>query len=64
MCWAHHNTSGFEPDLDSVVAKVALIRNVGVWVDVDRVVGARIHAGLAADADFVIEVNDPVTGAM
>ena len=64
MRGAHDNTCRFEPDLNSVIAKIALIRNVGVWVDVDRVVWACIHARLAADADVVIEVDNSVAGAM
>ena len=63
MRGAHDNTCRFEPDLNSVIAKIALIRNVGVWVDVDRVVWACIHARLAADADVVIEVDNSVAGA-
>jgi len=43
-----------------VRAKVALHRGVLVRVDVERVVRARLHAGLAADAAARVEVDDAV----
>ncbi len=59
---AHHHTRRLEPDLDAVVAEVALVRRRGLGVDVDRVVGAGVHAGLAADAVVVFEVDHAVVG--
>ena len=44
-------------------AKVALLSRVGVRVDVQRVVGASLHAGLAADAAVAVEVYDAVVAA-
>ena len=39
------------------------IRDSGLGVDVERVVGARVHARLAANAVIVLEVNNAVVGA-
>ena len=49
-----------EPHLDLVRAEVALGRGLRAGVDVERVVGAALHAGLAADAAAAVEVHDPV----
>src|SRR5438132_316804 len=53
----------FQADVDPVRAEVALHRRVFEWVDVQRVVRARLHAGLAADAAARVEVDDPVGAA-
>ena len=57
---AHDLTRRFEVLLQPVVAHVALVRGVRFWVDVERVVGASVHARLAANAIVVLEVNDAV----
>ena len=41
-------------------AEVALLGGVGVGIDVQRVVRARLHAGLATDAAIAVEVYDAV----
>lgn len=41
-------------------AKIALGSGMGVVVDVDGVVGTRLHAHLAPDAVLVIKVDDTV----
>jgi hypothetical protein len=41
-------------------AEVALLSSVCGGVDVKRVVRARLHAGLAADAAVTIEIDDSV----
>ncbi len=41
-------------------AEVALLGRVVVGVDEDRVIGTRGDARLAADADRLVEVHDPV----
>src|SRR5439155_15581366 len=61
---AHDHARGFEPDLQPVRAVVALGRGVRVRVDVERVVGAALHAGLAADAARAVEVHDAVGAAV
>src|SRR2546430_307531 len=61
---AHDHARGLEPDLQPVRAVVALGRGVRVRVDVERVVGAALHAGLAADAARAIEVHDAVGAAV
>jgi hypothetical protein len=50
----------FETLLDAVGAEVALLRAAGLLVEVEGVVGAGLHAGLAADADVLVEVDDAV----
>ena len=61
---ADDHARGLEPDLDPVRAVVALGRRPGVRVDVERVVGARLHARLAADAPGAVEVHDAVGAAI
>jgi hypothetical protein len=43
-------SSGFEPDLNAAGAKIALGCGPGIGVNIKGVVGAGLHAGLAADA--------------
>ena len=54
------DAGGLEPDVDPVRAEVALLGRVILGVDEDRVVGAGRDAGLAADADRLVEVDDAV----
>src|SRR5579864_6507061 len=53
-------TGWLEPDVDAVRAEVALRSRLGDRVDIERVVGAGLHAGLAADAPAAVEVDDAV----
>jgi hypothetical protein len=39
---------------------MALSGGPGVWIDVKRVVRARLHTSLTADAAVIIEINDAV----
>src|SRR5690606_35807148 len=57
---AHHRAGGLEAHLHPMRAVVALGRGAGLGIDVDRVVGARLHAGLAADAHVLVELHDAV----
>src|SRR4029079_19280879 len=57
---AHRHARRLQPHLDLVRAEVALGRRLRVRVDVDRVVGTALHAGLAADAAARVEVPDAV----
>ena len=57
---ADDHTGRLEPDLHPVRAVVALRGRVGVGVDVECVVRAGLHAGLAADAAVAVEIDDPV----
>ncbi len=59
---AHDHTRRCEINLDPVVAEVALLGGVCFRVDVQRVVGARVHARFAADAVVVLEVHHTVVG--
>ena len=56
------DAGGLEADFDPMIAEVALVGGAGVGVDVQRVVGAGVHARLAADAVVIIEVDDAVRG--
>src|SRR5207245_11046568 len=51
---------GLEVDLDPVHAVVALGRRLRLGIDVERVVGAGLHARLAADATVAVEIHDAV----
>jgi len=53
----------FKAHVETVRAHVALLRAVVIGVDEDGVVRAGGHARLAADADRLVEVNDPVIPA-
>ena len=57
---AHLDAGGLEALVDAVGAEVALGRGVGLFVDVDCVVGACLHAHLASDAARVVEVDNAV----
>jgi len=41
-------------------AEVTLLSGVILWIDEDGVVGAGSHAGLATDADGLVEVDDTI----
>ena len=56
----NHRARRFEPDLEAMAAEVALLSGVILRVDEDRVVRARRDARLAADADRLVEVDEPV----
>ena len=49
--------------LDPMGAVIAFRGRVGVRIDVERVVGTGLHAGFAADAAAVIEIDDAVGAA-
>src|SRR5712692_1592474 len=57
---ADDDASGLESHLDPVRAEVALRGRVRLGVNVERVVGAGLHAGLAADAALAVEIDDAV----
>ena len=46
--------------INSVGTEVALGRGVGVFIDINRVIGARLHAHFATDTTLVVKVNDSV----
>ena len=60
--WAHDLARRLQAYLDPVVAHIAFVCRIGLGVDVERIVGAGIHARLASDAVVVLEVNDTVVG--
>src|SRR2546425_5615840 len=51
---------GFQSDIDAMRAEVTLLRRMIFGIDKDRVVRTGCHAGLAADADRFVEVDDAV----
>ncbi len=55
-----HDTGWFQSHFGAVGAVVALGGGMAVGVDVERVVGARLHTRLAADAARVVEVDDAI----
>jgi hypothetical protein len=57
---ADGDARGLQPDVEAVRAQVAFLGRVVFGVDEDRVVGACGDAGLAADADRLVEVDDAV----
>ena len=57
---ADDHARGLEPHLHAMGAVVALRGGVRARVDVERVVGAGLHARLAADAPLAVEVHDAV----
>ena len=57
---ADDHAGGFDAVLDAMRAEIALRRGHGVRIDVERVVGAGLHAALAADAAAVVEIDDAV----
>ena len=57
---ADHHAGRLEPDVQAVSAEVALLGRVIFGVDEDGVVGAGGDAGLASDADGLVEIDDAV----
>jgi hypothetical protein len=60
MLRADVHAGGRSSDLDTVRAIVALGSGVVVWIDVEGIIGAGLHAGLATDAAVVVKINDSV----
>ena len=50
----------FESYFHTVSAKVAFRCGVGIGIDVKGIVGAGLHARLAANAEVVVKVNDAI----
>ena len=59
-CRADRHARGLEPDFQLVLAEIALVRGAGFRRDVQRVVGARVHAALAADAAGIVKIHHAV----
>ena len=60
MLWADVHAGRFEADVHPVGAVIALGSGAGIWVNVERIVGAGLHAGLAADAAVFVKINDAI----
>ena len=61
---ADHDAGRLEAGLHAMGTVVALGRGVRLGIDVERVVGAGLHARLAADAPRAVEVHDAVRPAV
>ena len=59
----HDFTSGFVSQLDAGGVEVTLGGGVFIRIDVERIVGTSLHAGLATDAALAVEVHDSVLPA-
>ena len=55
-----NDTTRLQADFQPVRAEVALGRRVADRVDVQRIVGARLHARLAPDATIRVEIDDSI----
>jgi len=57
---ADDDAGGLKPDLYAVRAEITFGRGPGIGIDVQGVVGAGLHAGLATDAALIVEIDDAV----
>ncbi|MDP7066737.1 MAG: hypothetical protein QF637_03880 [Acidimicrobiales bacterium] len=62
MSRTHDYTGWFEAQFDSVIAEVAFVCSICLGVNVNGVIGTRIHASLTTDAVVVIKVHHAVGG--
>jgi len=60
MLGADYNTGRFESDFGTMRAKVALRCRALIRINVNGIVGASLHAGLATDAAIRTEIDDTV----
>ena len=60
MSRAHNYTGWFQAHLNSVVTEIALIGGIGLWVDVNRIVWASIHAALTTNAVAVVKIHHTI----
>ena len=60
MFGANDDAGGFESHIQTMRAESAFRGGVGFGVEIDRVVGAGLHAGFTSDADAWVELNDAV----
>ena len=51
---------GFESHIQTMRTECAFCGGIGFGVEIDRVVGAGLHAGFAADANARVELDDAV----
>src|SRR5690348_11984608 len=61
--WANDHTSGLEATLDAMGTKVTFGGRVRGRIEIKRVVGARLHAGFAANTAGRVEVDDAIRAA-
>jgi hypothetical protein len=60
MLWTDNHAGGFQSQLGTVSAIVALGGGMGIGIDVERVIGASLHARFAADAARRVKVYDAI----
>ena len=56
----NNNTGRLEPDIDAMRAEVTFLSRMIVRINKDRIVRTRRHAGFAANADRLVEIDDAV----
>src|SRR5215831_20903000 len=61
--WTDDHTRRFQILLDPVRTEIALGRGVAVGIDIERIVGAGLHATFAADTATIVEVYDSIRTA-
>ena len=60
MFWTNHNTGGFESHVDAMRAESAFGGGVRFGVEINRIVGAGLHAGFTSDANARVELDDAI----
>ena len=56
----HDHAGRFQVHFNSMRAEVALRRGVATRIEIERIVGTRLHARFAPDATIVVEIDDTV----
>ena len=60
MFRADGNTRRLQPDLDAMGTIVALGSRLTVGIDVERIIGARLHARLTTNTAARVEIDDAI----
>jgi len=60
MFGTDNHAGGFESHFNPMRAEGAFCNGVGFGVEIDRVVGAGLHAGFAADANGRVKLDDAI----
>src|SRR5579875_84633 len=61
MLRADNDAGWLQPNLGAVGAVVALGGSMRIGVDIERIVGAGLHTGLAADTAAGVEIDDAIS---
>src|SRR3989339_688974 len=60
MLWANYYTSGFDPVIHPMRAEMAFLSSIGFRVDIDRVVRAGLHTGLASNTQIGVIADNSI----